>query len=70
LYSNERSQDRFRSHLEEAIFLAIELGKMNYADIMIMPIDRLRKYFKWKEKYDEEVAKQRKEYLDKKTDKK
>jgi len=24
-----------------------------------MPVDRLRKYFSWKSKFDEEVAKQR-----------
>ena len=64
MYSNEVNQDRFRDDLEEAIFLAIEIGKMNYENIMMMPIDRFRKYFKWKEKYDSEVAKKRKEYLD------
>ena len=26
---------------------------------MVMPVNRLRKYFQWKAKFDEEVAKQR-----------
>ncbi len=62
MYSNETSVDRFRDQLEEAIYLAIEVGKISYKDIMMMPINRFKNYFKWKEKYDEEVSKRRKEY--------
>lgn len=35
----------------------IELSKQSYNSIMEMPVDRFHNYFKWKNKFDEEVEK-------------
>jgi hypothetical protein len=58
-YTNEESVERFRIQIQENIFLAMETSKQSYLDILNMPVDRLKKYFQWKQKFDEEVAKQR-----------
>ena len=43
----------------------MELGKLQYASIQMMPINRLKNYIKWKMKFDEDVAKMKKEEIDK-----
>ena len=43
----------------------MELGKQQYDSIMQMPVNRMYNYLKWKIKFDEEIAKLKKEELDK-----
>jgi len=62
-YSNEKNVERYLDSLNETIFFTIEMSKMSYQDIMLMPVDKLRQYLKWKNKFDEEVAKQREKEL-------
>ena len=40
--------------MNENIFSCMELGKQQYSSIMMMPINRLHEYLKWKSKLEEE----------------
>ena len=62
--SNEVAIDTYTSTLEDNIFLAIELGKLSYDSIMKMPVNRFYNYINWKIKFDEDVARMKKEQLD------
>ena len=42
----------------------MELGKQEYATVMSMPVNRLRKYLNWKINYDREMLKTRSDKLD------
>jgi len=43
----------------------MELGKQQYQSIMMMPVQRLTSYLKWKIKYDEEIAAAKRDALEK-----
>ena len=51
------SEKAIESYLKDArdnIFLAIELSKMSYVDIIQMPVDDLQQYISWKIKFDKD----------------
>lgn len=35
----------------------MEMTKQPYSSVMMMPVDRFQNFFKWKNKFDEEVSK-------------
>lgn len=42
----------------------MELGKMSYSDVMIMPVNRLEEYLSWKIKFDQEREKAKADSLE------
>jgi hypothetical protein len=54
---------QFRRAITEEIFACIELNKLGYLDILVMPIKRLRDLLKWKTDLEEEREKLMKEKL-------
>ncbi len=34
----------------------MQLSKSSYLEILSMPVDRMKKYLKWKNKFDEKVS--------------
>lgn len=60
---SEEYVDSYCRNLEENIYLLMEVGKQSYLDIINMPVARFNNYFKWKTKFDEEVAKSRDDAL-------
>ena len=57
-YTNEKIQDKFRKEFKEKIFLAMQLSKQSYIDILKMPIHTIAEYISWKNKLDEEINKE------------
>ena len=43
----------------------MQLSGMPYNDVMIMPVFKVNQYLKWKNRFDEEVARRQKEELEK-----
>jgi len=37
----------------------MEISKQSYSDVMRMPVYKMHEYLRWKQKFDEDVAKQR-----------
>jgi len=54
---SEEYQDSYNRRLKEDVFLAMELGKMGYSEVMAMPVNRLSEFLEWKLKYDHEREK-------------
>lgn len=52
--TNEKLIKEYVKDTRESIFLAIELSKMSYTDIIDMPVDELSQYVKWKIKFDKD----------------
>ena len=63
--TNEKYQEAYLKRHRESIFLAIELGKLSYGDILQMPVNRLEEYLTWKIKHDQEREKSKAESLGK-----
>jgi len=42
----------------------MELGKLSYDSIMVMPLDRLHSYLKWKNKFNDEIEKKKRAELE------
>ncbi len=47
-FTNNDLKDDYRDTLEENIFVAMELMKMGYTEVMSMPVGRLKSLVKWK----------------------
>lgn len=62
--TNDKEIDRYNKQLKENVFLAIELGRMSYVDIMRMPVKRLEEYIDWKIKFDTDKEKRKSEELE------
>ncbi len=62
--TNDDFAEQFSRKHREAVFLAMELGKLAYTDIMKMPVHRLDEYLEWKIKYDNERERAKADNLD------
>jgi hypothetical protein len=54
---SEEYQDGYNKRLKENVFLAMELGKMSYSEVLAMPVNRLEEFLDWKIRYDNEKEK-------------
>ena len=52
--TNEKSIESYLKDTRDNIFLAMELSKMSYDDIIDMPVDELTQYINWKIKFDKD----------------
>jgi len=63
--TNEKYQEAYLKRARENIFLAMELGKLSYCDILQMPVNRLEEYLTWKIRNDQEREKNKADSLGK-----
>ena len=62
-YTHPDKVSQFRKAITEEIFSCIELNKIGYFDVIVMPVKRLRDLLKWKIDLESEREKLMKEKL-------